>query len=231
MRKIGLYNMVAVLFLLGGLPCTAQTLSADLQKIKTRFDSQEAFSASIDVKYYRNESDKLPGLYKKGIVKKLGPANYYSSFDNKEFLVNKKYTVIVDKNNKIIIVNNTRAATDTHKDKQFSIPEMSKQEEENVAIKRVEAANLVTYYVSDKKTGKMAYSIAIDLSAGYNRISKITYYGGNSYQKTEILYKYPAQPPVFSKEEFSEAKYIRWENKEIKPTAAFAAYQISNQTR
>lgn len=228
MKTITIHLFLLALMGSHSLLADAQTLSADLEKVKKQFDSQQPFNATVEVKYYTKESDKTPSLYKKGLVKKWGAENYYSSFDNKEYLVNKKYTVLVDKNNKTIIVNTT-SPKQVNGSNELSIPEMSKKMEEKFSTKRIVAGELVTYYVTDKKAEALSYSITLEKNG--TRLSKIVYYGGLTYQKTEITYKYPSDDIVFTKDDFSEARYVRKENNLFKPTSAFSDYQISDQTK
>lgn len=205
----------------------AQSFREDLLKVKARFEGEEAFRANVEVRYYKTKDDVGPAISKRGFVKKWGDS-YYSYFDGKEYLVNKTYTLLVDRQHKVIMIKKTDASK-SKSSAEFSLPDLDSDTEKNYNIGRTVSGEKITYKVTPKLNDKGGFTMELDQNGG--RLVKIIYYGGNSYGKTEISYLYPTGETAFGKNEFSETKYIVKSQKSFIPAAGYEGYEINDQTR
>jgi len=212
-----------------GMPCgaQAQTLAQDLTKVKNSFTGPDPIQATIDVRYFKHEKDVSASIVKKGVLKRWGNDRYYSVMDGKEYLINKKYTLFVDKSKKVMVLKNTDPSPQ-RRAQELSVPEMDKSQEAKYHITKTVSGGTTIYNVVEKTNPLNRFKMELD--QGASRLRKIIYYGGNSYARTEISYTY-ASSVVFSGNEFSEGKYLTKTSKGFTPTTAYAGYEINNQTR
>ena len=205
----------------------AQSFSEDLAKVKARFSGNAPIKATLTVNYYRNGDEARPSLSKRGLLKKSG-SDYYSFFDGKEYLINKKYTLFVDRGRKIMLIKKTDASVQT-RNKELSVPELNPAEESKYRIDRNVSDDRVTYTVTAKANPESRFALEMDQNG--SRLTRVTYFGGNSYARTEVIYIYAEKDPVFSKTEFSELRYLSPSKNTFVPTAEYAGYELNDQTR
>jgi hypothetical protein len=225
MRNIRLWFLAIWICL--SCPAISQTLAQDLTKVKNRFTDPAPIQATIDLRYFKNEKDASAAITKKGLLKRWGNDHYHSVLDGKEYLINKRYTLFVDRANKLMVLKNTDPSP-KNRAQELSIPEVDKNQEEKYHISRVVSGEMTIYTVVEKNNPLNRFKMELDMGA--SRLRKITYYGGNSYARTEISYAYTSQV-VFTEKDFAEGKYFTKTQKTFTPTAAYAGYELNNQTR
>lgn len=202
-----------------------QGFREDLAKVKASFGHEKGFSATVEVRYYKGAGDELPATVKKGNVKRLG-TYYYSLFDGREYLVNPSYSVFADREHRVMVVSGTQK-NGAQKDG-FSAPEIDEKTERNSIIRRSTDGHTVIYAIGPKTGGT---GTVLELDRDGQRLRKVTYFGGNSYGRTEIQYTYPATETALTKEEFSEARFFTKNKKTLVPAAKYAAFEINDQTQ
>lgn len=206
----------------------AQSFFEDLGKVKDRFNGPLPMRVTVEVRYFKNEGDAAAAVTKRGLVKKDGPDRYYSFFDGKEYLINKKYTLLVDRSKKLMILKDTKPDATRRKD-DFSVPGIGREEEAKYHIVRSTTADRILYTVTPRQNP--ANRMRMELGPDGSRLLKVVYYGGNSYARTEISYSYPPGEVSFAADEFSETRYISKSQKTFVPAKAYAGYELNYSTR
>lgn len=210
------------------VPIHAQTFTEDMLKVKDRFNGPLPMRATVEVKYFKNENDASATLTKRGLVKKAGTDRYYSFFDGKEYLINKKYTLLVDRNKKLIVLKDTKSSP-SQRNRELSVPEINKEQESGYTITRSQNGERISYTLASKTTPDSR--LQMELDAQGSRLLKVVYYGGNSYARTEITYTYPQGEVTFADDEFSENRYITKTQNAFVPAKAYSGYELNYQTR
>lgn len=226
-RILNVLCFMLVLFL--NQTIQAQTLAKDLEKVRASFNGSTAMEVDIEVNYYRFDKDSKPSISKKGKVYRMGKDYYRSAFAGMEYVINKKYSLWVNHDQKIMVIKNTGSGPDKNRHAELSIPELDPETEKRYHIIRAVEEGQIVYAVISKVKPDDKFKMIMDM--GGSRLVKVIYYGVNSYARTEITYTYPPVTREFSPNDFAETRFVSRNRNKFVLLPAYSKYELNDQTK
>lgn len=209
----------------------AQSVIAELQKVRNAYSSTKNLSAQVTVVAYKE--DRKGALLGTGKFCKNGEL-YYSRFNNEEMLINQQGTLVIDHDEKYITWFEPLAKAVNKTSTFISIDSLINKGDSAIDNGIANGHHKFTIY-SEGIVEKTV--MLVDIKT--NLVNKlITYYrqlgsrainGEEQEQaglyKVEVEYKNSIAP--FDQQVFSESKYIIFKHKKPLLTKAFADYRIT----
>ena len=228
-----LKRIVLLLFFLSGFAkAFSQNYKDDIIKMNEKYQDV-SYRMNVEMKIsYRNTSEA--SVVEKGIVKKQQD-NYYSDFGDKITLKNKKYNVMVLKDEKLLIymelVTNTNATNLS--DEQMDYLTLFKTDTNNLDnyIKLITSSKeSKTYEIHLKQNG--IEKMHLKMSAEHV-MQQVTYFyeksDGNPIKEVVLTYSNVVINPKFSLSEFSEKQFFTIKNNKAISSEKFKNYTIQKQ--
>ncbi len=207
----------------------AQTLGAELKKIRNAYLNAKQLSFNVEVYSYSTKTDKTAELVSKGYMKKSGD-KYYSNFNKYELMINGEKALVVDRERKTLdYYEYERSKQEIPEDYQVNIDSLVTGSD-SVVIRPLQ--NGLKHFTCFSTTGYVRQT-EIYADAQTHLIRRILYYYIESnedfemeFDRVEIFYKnIQTNPidPVF----FSFDKYFKKTKSTITPVGDYRGYQMN----
>jgi len=203
----------------------AQTLKEDLLKVYDAYRSTDKFQTDITITVYNFEEQPV---VQKAQIKKDGN-NYHYFIDARKVLMNDKYMLTIDDNQKEIVL------ADALSDKALNASVFGQQQLQEVLndldtiIKN--GAHRYTIIAKSSLIVKMELSI----NAQNNMLSEVVYHynseAGMSATKVVISYQNTTTNPSFNATEFTEKQYVLKRKGIFYPAPAYKGYELIKITQ
>lgn len=207
----------------------AQTFKDELQSVYASYRTTDKFQTDITITVYNFEDQPV---VQKAQIKKSGN-NYHYFIDARKVLMNNKYMLTIDENQKEIVVANSLSKE--------ALSSSIFGEEELIGLLK----NLDTIIDNGLINGNHNYTILskeniiekMDLSINvkHHMLSEVIYYynseAGLSATKVVISYGNISTSPSFSSSEFREKQYIEKYKGSFIPSTSYKGYEIIEITQ
>lgn len=204
----------------------AQDFKADLKKMHNAFKDASSISCKMKIDVYNN--DKLYTTKRAHINKEKN--NYMYSLDDRTMLLNHQYLLMVDKQNKIIVVNEVEEESI----KEYIELNQTIFQDIDTLLKSYESWEYLgkkgknKSYLFTLRSGVIKRAkITIDVS-NYTMKNLIYYYDEGTDTKNRVLISFSGMSlkPNFTKSTFSEKKYIQKVKEEWVASIRYKDYEV-----
>lgn len=208
-------------------PTSAQEFFSDLQEMRKTYENADAFQANVDVKMFENGKHTISKYAK---IKKTGK-NFFYELDNITFLLNEKYSVMVNNVSKVIVFGEqSEGSAELYESlHQFRIEEMDSLFRQNKEWKFKGISNAQKQYELFNQ-GAYINKTELFINASNYTIKKVVFHYNeeisNSNSKVVITYNASQINPTFSNSTFSETKYIQKQNGKWITSPSFRNYEL-----
>jgi hypothetical protein len=204
----------------------AQNYKEDIKKMYDLYNTMDKYYAEISVKTYENTGAKQPNFTKTSIIRKDGN-KYHYTFDNMVMLVNNKYSILANKDQKNIVFKTIKKAK---KAKINELAGMSNMDEIIGSYKSVKFNGI--------KNGSKHYTIypkhTFEKAELYIKpnglVTKIIYKYKNAentgVKRMVATFKNSTLTPVFSKTQFSEKQFFAKKGDKYTPIGKYKNYDL-----
>lgn len=203
----------------------AQDFAKDMAKVSKFYNTSATFQTDISIKSFQSYKDETPKDQQTARIQRSGN-NYYYKFQNVEMLVNEKYSIIVDNDQKMMV------CKPLEKVKRKKVTELATPDFDLLtkSYKKVEfkgKKNGVKHYVVYPKRIYKQADIYINEKG---LITKLVYlynsYSNQPSAKVIVNFKNSTTSPTFSKSHFSETKYFKVIKKKYVPIGKYESYNL-----
>ncbi|MEL6865411.1 MAG: hypothetical protein AAFP19_13380 [Bacteroidota bacterium] len=219
-----------LVFSLLGMEGIAQDYKADLEKMYRIYEKATDVYMKMRIRAYTNEQPTQALFEKKATIRKQGN-NYLYDLDDSRMLINDRYQVIVDRSEKMILLEKREAEPEQQLG-QWRTPELDSilSKHPNVEYKGIEEGGKC-YVVEDGEQMIKKVKVIIDQDSGL--LKKLTYWYNDQFYLQQngfviIDFKEANVNPEFAENTFSESQFIQKKDKEFLPVSTYKNYEIVN---
>lgn len=214
------------------LPIYAQNIGDDLNKMSLAYDKCSTLFMEVNYAVFFDGS-KIPNEKETGIIKKEKNKVYNNEFSG-ETLVNDKYVIIVDHQSEFVIVNKADKDKKTPVVTQFNTDTLLKYFDK-VEYKGIVKNNLKWYKLYYKHGQVSVVDIWLNAKTGFLEKTRIDYRNKMEVEEGKfskviavVEYNNIRSNISFSKDTFSENKYVNISEKEVLLASKYKKYQLIN---
>lgn len=203
----------------------AQDYKADLKKVTELYQKMDKYSTEVHVTTFESLKDKKPSFYQKTIIKKDGNKFYYQ-FRNNIMMVNKKYSIVVDKQRKTIIYKALEKNAEPDMGKLTSFDQLEKVMDNYKKVEYKGIKNGVKHYIIYPKYNLEKAELFMQPNG---LITKIIYQYANTNNGSKrmvAIFKNSTLKPVYSKSQFSAAQFFVKKGKKFKPSPKYSTFKL-----
>jgi hypothetical protein len=209
------------------LKVSAQDFSQDHKKVQMAYLNLNDFYCEIKIDMYTKTNASKPDRVLKSVLKKQAN-NSWHTIGKTTVLVNDKCMLYLDENQKTILYTKLDALDKKKSSNPYinGVIDSLPKKNDSVVFNGISDGK-IKYTLYTSKQTIVRTEISIDQQTYL--IAKIVYYYKTGkqmeFEKIEIGYENRNMNPIFSKDEFSEKKYVNYTGKTLKPALAFAEYR------
>jgi hypothetical protein len=205
---------------------SAQNYKEDLKLMNKRYATLENFYTEMSMKNYGTATSKQPNFIQAGKIR-IQNFQFYYTFDDMDMLINKKYSIMVDKKNKTIVYKKlAKAPKAGDQDLETIMPDFDKVMEVYDSVVYKGNKNGIKHYTIYPKMQFKSVELFLRTDGV---ITKLVYYysqNATNMKKIVIEFNNSTITPTFSKNQFSEKKYFTISGSNATPANSYKNYKL-----
>lgn len=204
----------------------AQDYKADLKLMNKRYATLENFYTEMSIKNYATVKSKQPNFVQVGKIR-IQDFQFYYTFDDMDMLINKKYSIMVDKKNKTIVYKKlAKAPKAGDQDLETIMPDFDKVMEVYDSVVYKGKKDGVKHYIIYPKLQFKSVELFLKTDGVIKKI--VYYYEPNmvNMKKVVIEFNKSTITPTFVKNQFSEKKYFTMSGSTATTTSSYKNYKL-----
>jgi len=219
MRKWVLFT---VMMMAASVELFAQSFKDRVAEVKAGYEDMKNVHIVMSIEVFDDDKSNKPFYAERAIIKKHDD-NFHYRFGSKDMLMNGKYTIVVDRETKEIVLNNR----DVLSEKRFADPiklnmdSILNQYEEPLLISL--KGSIEHYRITPKKGQLKQIDIHIDIN---EKIMKQVEYHYDSKQYVNIQFLTFNKNVIYSDDTFSEKVYVLIDGGKAKPASAYGGFRV-----